>query len=386
MVCFSFGPWAEGSHCDRSVPGPPVSRRVAAAARRSVKIIQVNPPNPAAGPKPSGRITAQMVADHAGVSLSAVSRTFTKGASVSKDTRRKVEQAAVELGYRPNRLARGLMTGRTELVGLAANTFSNPTFMQVFDLFTRRLQARGLRPLLANLAGERDAESAFDMMLQYQVDAVIIASSNPPEGFAQSCQAAGMPVVNVFGRKQAVDSVPVVTVDNIAGGRLAAEAMLARGIRRAAFMGGPASSVASQDRGEGFCGAFETGGGQVLARMFAGDYAYESGRRAALDLLGRNTGLQGLFCGDDIIALGALDVCRDRGLRVPEELSVIGFDNMDMAAWSPYQLTTIRQPIAEMVDAAISQIAARLEDAGQPLVSRIFPCELIERASLRPVP
>jgi len=334
--------------------------------------------------KPAGRITAQMVADLAGVSISAVSRTFTKGASASADTREKVEKAAATLGYRPNRLARGLMTGRTELVGLAANTFANPAFMQVFDLFTRRLQARGLRPLLANLAGERDAESTFDMMLQYQVDAVIIASDNPPEGFAQACQAAGIPVINVFGRKQAVDPVPVVTVDNIAGGRLAAEAMLDRDIRRAAFLGGPASSAASRDRAEGFCRAFEAGGGRVLARAFAGDYAYERGRQATLELLDREAGLEGLFCGDDIIALGALDVCRDRRLRVPEGLSVIGFDNMDMAAWSPYRLTTIRQPIAEMVDSAISQIAAHLEDAGQLLRSQVYPCELVERASLRP--
>ncbi len=336
------------------------------------------------GGKPAGRITAQMVADLAGVSISAVSRTFTKGASASADTRQKVEAAAAALGYRPNRLARGLMTGRTELVGLAANTFANPAFMQVFDLFTRRLQARGLRPLLANLDGARDAESTFDMMLQYQVDAVIIASDNPPEGFALACQAAGIPVINVFGRKLPVDAVPVVTVDNVAGGRLAAEAMLARGIARAAFMGGPASSTASQDRAEGFCSAFEAGGGRVLARGFAGDYAYESGRLATLELLDRDAGVQGLFCGDDIIALGALDVCRDRAVRVPADLSVIGFDNMDMAAWSPYRLTTIRQPIAAMVDSAISQIAAHLEDAGQPLVSQVYPCELIERASLRP--
>ena len=335
------------------------------------------------GPKPTGRITAQMVAIQAGVSLSAVSRTFTKGASVSADTRSKVETVAAAMGYRPNRLARSLMTGRTQLVGLAANTFSNPTFMPVFDLFTRRLQARGLRPLLANLAGERDAESALDMMLQYQVDAVLIASDNPPEGFALSCQAAGLPVINLFGRTQAVDSVPVVTVDNLAGGRLAAEAMLERGIRRAAFMGGPASSVASQDRGEGFCRCFEAGGGLMVARMFAGDYAYERGRETAQALLDRDTGAEGLFCGDDIIALGALDICRDRKVRVPEELSIIGFDNMDMAAWSPYRLTTIRQPIAEMVDAAISQIAAHLDDAGQVLHSQVYPCELIERASLR---
>lgn len=330
-----------------------------------------------------GRVTAQTVAEAAGVSISAVSRTFTRGASVSAGTRAKVELAAQQLGYRPNQLARSLMTGRTELIGLVSSTFHNPTFMQVFDLFTRRLQARGLRPLLANLAGEGDADSALAMMLQYQVDAVIIATSTPPEGFALACQHAGLPVVHVFGRKQARDPVPVITVDNVEGGRMVAEAMLARGIRRAAFIGGPADSVASQDRLKGFRDAFSKSGGALLNATFAGDYAYGCGRDSAETLLRHHPEVEGVFCGDDIIALGVLDVCRDRGLQVPRDISVVGFDNMDMAAWSPYRLTTVEQPIVAMVDAAIEQIAGHLDDASVRLNSRVFPCELVLRSTLK---
>lgn len=331
-------------------------------------------------------VTAQEVAQLAGVSISAVSRTFTKGASVSAKTRAKVESAAQALGYRPNPLARGLMTGRTELVGLVSSTFRNPAFMQVFDLFTRRLQAKGLRPLLANLGGEGDADEALAMLRQYQVDAVIIASSTPPEGFALACQQAGLPVIHVFGRKLPYNPVPVINVDNIHGGALVARAMIAAGISRAAFIGGPPDSVASQDRLRGFQEAMSSAGAHVVSAVYAGDYAYGCGRDAANAILDQNPDAEGVFCGDDIIALGVLDACRDRGISVPQDLSVVGFDNMDMAAWSPYRLTTVEQPVVQMVDAAIAQITMHLEDPAKALYSQVFPCELVVRDSLRRMP
>lgn len=330
-----------------------------------------------------GKVTAQEVAQLAGVSISAVSRAFTKGASVSAKMRVKVDSAAQALGYQPNQLARGLMTGRSELIGLVASTFRNPTFMQVFDLFTRRLQSLGLRPLLANLAGEGDAADALAMLRQYQVDAVIIATSTPPEGFAQACQHGGLPVIHVFGRKLARNPVPVITVDNIRGGALVAQAMIDAGIRSAAFIGGPHDSVASQDRLHGFRKAMEGAGRQVVSAVYAGDYAYGCGRDAANALLESRRDVEGIFCGDDIIALGVLDACRDRGLSVPRDISVVGFDDMDIAAWSPYRLTTVQQPVVAMVDEAIAQIAAHLENPASRLQSKVFPCELVIRNSLR---
>ena len=119
----------------------------------------------------------------AGVSISAVSRAFTPGASVSAETRKKVMTAAQMLGYQPNVMARSLMTGRTELIGLVSNNFDNPAFMEIFDLFTRKLQDHGLRPLLANLSGNSDPEQAVAMLRQYNVDAAIIASSTVSQAF-----------------------------------------------------------------------------------------------------------------------------------------------------------------------------------------------------------
>ncbi|MGI9486834.1 MAG: LacI family DNA-binding transcriptional regulator, partial [Geminicoccaceae bacterium] len=145
-------------------------------------------------------VTLREVAERAGVSRSAVSRTFTEGASVSAKTRQLVEQAAQDLGYSPNALASSLTTGRTKMVGLISNNFHNPIFLEVFDLFTRGLQDRGLRPLLVNLTDETDPETSVRMLRQYSVDGVIVASSTLPLSFARAFRDAGMPVVHSFGR------------------------------------------------------------------------------------------------------------------------------------------------------------------------------------------
>lgn len=328
----------------------------------------------------TSRATARDVADAAGVSISAVSRTFTAGASVSAKTRERVTEAAGALGYRPNHLARSLMTGRTELIGLVSNHFANPTFMEVFDLFTRELQARGLRPLLANLGEDEDGTAALDMLRQYNVDAVLIATSAPPAGFAASCRAAGLPVLHVFGRAGRSSPVPVATVDNVAGGRMVAEAMLARDLGRLVFMGGSAHDASTIDRGQGFAGV---AGKALVETVYAGDYTHEHGRVAMHALLARDSDIDAVFCGDDVLALGAIDACRERGVDVPGDVSIVGFDDMPLAAWASYSLATVRQPIRQMVLHAIERIVAWMEDPAAVPRSKLFPCELIPRASLR---
>ncbi|MGR3544291.1 MAG: LacI family DNA-binding transcriptional regulator, partial [Paracoccus sp. (in: a-proteobacteria)] len=170
-------------------------------------------------------VTLKDVAERAGVSRSAVSRTFTDGASVSTTMRRKVEKAARELGYSPNALASSLTTGRTKLIGLVSNNFLNPIFLQVFDLFTRGLQDRGLRPLLVNLSNETDPENSVRMLRQYSVDGVVVASSTLPSDFAMAFRDAGVPVVHAFGRYSSSPKVHVVGIDNREAGRLAARTL-----------------------------------------------------------------------------------------------------------------------------------------------------------------
>lgn len=329
-------------------------------------------------------ITLKDVAERAGVSRSAVSRTFTEGASVSLRTRRKVERAAEELGYRPNALASSLTTGRTKLISLISNNFHNPLFLEVFDLFTRGLQERGLRPLLVNLSGETDPSNSVRLVRQYSVDGVIVASSTLPPTFARAFRDAGVPVVHSFGRFASDTEVHVVGIDNIECGRIAARALLARGHRRVAFLGGPESATSTQDRLAGFSQILGAHQDVAFSVSFASAYSFDAGRVEMTKLLMTDPA-EAYFCGDDVLSIGALSAVRSAGLKVPEDIGVIGLNDMEMARWENIDLTTIRQPIAEIIASSIDLVVAMLDDPTRYPEARLFPCKLIERGTLRPV-
>jgi DNA-binding LacI/PurR family transcriptional regulator len=327
-------------------------------------------------------VTLKEVAARAGVSRSAVSRTFTAGASVSARTRAKVERAAEELGYAPNALASSLTTGRTKLIGLIANNFHNPLILEVFDLFTRGLQDRGLRPLLVNLSGATDPAASVRMLRQYSVDGVIVASSTLPPSFAAAFRQAGLPVVHAFGRPAPAPEVPVVGIDNIACGRMAAEALIQRGYKTLAFLGGPAAATSTQDRAAGFLGALSAHPGIKVTTSFATDYTFDAGR-AEMQRLLADAPAQAYFCGDDLLAVGAMSAIEEAGLRVPDDIGLIGLNDMEMSRWQNIGLTTIRQPVAQIIDAAIDLVTATIEQPDRPPEVRLFPCTLIDRRSLR---
>ncbi len=332
----------------------------------------------------SRRLTAREVAARAGVSVSAVSRTFTEGASVAPATRERVLAAARDLGYRPNLLAQSLMTGRTKLVGLVSNNFDNPAFMEIFDLFTRRLQGRGLRPLLANLSGTTETSSALDMLLQYNVDGVIVASSTLPQSFVNGCHAAGLPLVHAFGRASQPSGFAVAGVDNAEGGRLAAQTLLARGYSRIAFLGGPETASSTEDRLGGLKAGLAAAGLSPSATIFGANYAHETGRKLMHALIEKG-GFDAVFCGDDILAIGALDACIEKGITVPQQFGIIGFNDIAMAAWPAYRLTTIRQPIGDIISAAVDIIADMVDQQSVSSATKLFACVLVERATLQPV-
>jgi DNA-binding LacI/PurR family transcriptional regulator len=328
-------------------------------------------------------VTLRDVAERAGVSRSAVSRTFTEGASVSIKTRRKVEKAAQELGYRPNALASSLTTGRTKLIGLISNNFHNPIFLEVFDLFTRGLQERGLRPLLVNLTDETDPQNSLALLRQYSVDGAVVASSTLPFDFAHAFRNAGMPVVHAFGRYSSAPHVHVVGIDNAECGRMAARTLLERGYRRVAFLGGPERATSTQDRYAGFFTELARHAGVAARYSFASAYSFEAGRREMLRLLREGPPAEAYFCGDDVLSIGALSALRDRGWRVPEDVGVIGLNDMEMAGWANIDLTTIRQPIRQITESAIELMVATLLAPERMPESRIFPCEIVERGTLR---
>lgn len=331
-------------------------------------------------------VTLKDVAARAGVSRSAVSRTFTEGASVSAKTRKKVEKAASELGYSPNALASSLTTGRTKLIGLISNNFHNPLFLEVFDLFTRSLQERGLRPLLVNLTDETDPASSLRLLRQYSVDGVLVASSTLSPEFSVAFQEARIPVVHSFGRFASAPRVHVVGIDNVECGRMAARTLIARGYERIAFLGGPKGATSTIDRRKGFWEVMGSVSGIRVTESFAEAYSFDAGRAEMQRLLDKGYQADAYFCGDDVLSVGVLSAIWDAGLKVPDDIGVIGLNDMDMARWPNINLTTIRQPIRQIIDSSIELVVAMLDDPERHPEARLFGCEIIERGTLRPLP
>lgn len=328
--------------------------------------------------------TLKEVAELAGVSRSAVSRTFTEGASVSAKMRRRVEKAATKLGYSPNALASSLTTGRTKLIGLVSNNFHNPIFLEVFDLFTRALQDKGLRPLLVNLTDETNPAHSVRMLRQYSVDGVVVASSTLPPGFAMAFRDAGVPVVHAFGKPSSAPQVHVVGIDNVECGRIAARTLVGRGYRHVGFLGGPEAATSTQDRMQGFKNELEGHADIAVSYSFADAYSFDAGRREMLRLLTGNPA-QAYFCGDDVLSIGALSAIEGNNLSVPGDIGIIGLNDMEMAGWENINLTTIHQPIRQIVASSIELMVGMLDDPDRYPEARIFACKIIERGTLRPL-
>jgi DNA-binding LacI/PurR family transcriptional regulator len=321
------------------------------------------------------------VAKLAGVSRSAVSRSFTVGASIAPSTLLRVREAAEHLGYRPNILARSLTTGQTGLVGLVANNFHNPVYLEWFDIFTRLLQARGLRTLLINLTDEVEPLRSLDLLLQYQVDAVVVATSTLPISFASAFADAGLPVVHAFGRDNDGD-FDVVGIDNREAGRIAARRLLACGYQAVGFLGGPENSTSTGDRLAGFMDVVEAFPGVTCQVSFSQAYSFEGGFEAMQALMSGDLA-QGYFCGDDVVSIGAMSALRRGGIKVPEAVGIIGFNNVEMAAWDNIRLTTVAQPLKQIVEVTVERLQAQLQSKVpyQPR-AELLPCEIIERDTL----
>jgi DNA-binding LacI/PurR family transcriptional regulator len=329
-------------------------------------------------------VTLKDVALRAGVSRSAVSRTFTTGASVSSKTRKKIEKAVNELGYNPNFLARSLTTRQTKMIGLVSNNFHNPIFLQVFDLFTRGLQEHGLRPLLVNLSNQTKPTDSVKLLKQYSVDGVIVASSTLPSGFSKAFRDAGVPVVHSFGRVSEPPQVHIVGIDNQQCGRMAARCLIEKGYKSIGFMGGPKNSTSTQDRFHGFMEEAVKHPEIQASYSYADHYSFNAGRKEMLRLL-KNGREDGYFCGDDVLSIGALSAIKTAGLCVPDDIGVIGLNDMEMAAWESINLTTIHQPVKKIISASIELMISMLADPDLLPEALIFPCRIVERGTLRKV-
>lgn len=327
-------------------------------------------------------VSSVEVARLAGVSQAAVSRVFTPGASVSDEMRAKVMAAAKQLGYRPNAIARSLSLQSSHIIGLVMIRFWNPFYARLLQEFTNRLQTLGYWVLVLNVAADTPLENAIPTALQYQVDGIIVTSATLSSGLAEECARVGTPVV-LFNRYSLESSVNAVCCDNVAGGRLVADALLNAGHTRLAYIAGEAGSSTNRDREQGFTERLAARGVSLYARE-SGDYSYESGYQAALRLFARPERPDAVFCANDLMAMAALDAAQcELSLRVPEDVSIIGFDDIAAASWPKYDLTTIHQPVDRMVDATIEVLLQAIQQPQPERVVRFMPPSLIVRSSAR---
>ncbi|RME99966.1 MAG: LacI family DNA-binding transcriptional regulator [Chloroflexi bacterium] len=327
-------------------------------------------------------ISQHDVARLAGVSQAAVSRTFTDGASVSPETRRQVLEAAEALGYRPNAIARSLIKHSTKIIGIVLVRFGNPFYWYVFREFTRRLQERGYWTLLLNAAQDQQVEETLPMALQYQVDGVIVTSATLSSKMADEAARAGTPVV-LFNRYELDTTANAVCCDNVGGGRLVADALLDAGHVWPAYIAGEEGSSTNRDRERGFTERLAERGHTLALREAALEYTYPAGYAAANRLLRSENRPDAIFCASDLIAMGALDCARDLGINVPEQLSIVGYDDIEMAGWPPYSLTTVRQPADRLVETSIEVLLNAIENPGQEPVIEWIPVDLVRRNSAR---
>jgi DNA-binding LacI/PurR family transcriptional regulator len=339
------------------------------------------------GPTGVRQVTLADVAALAGVSTSAVSRTFTPGASVGKKTRAAVLEAAQTLGYRPNAIARTLSTRKSRMIGVVVSYLHNQFYPAVIERLSQLLQAHGYHVLLFISSDTGSKEDGIDALLldilQYQVDGIVLASTMMSSQLAAHCNSAGIPVV-LFNRVAQVAEASTVTSDNLEGGRLAARTLIECGASRIAFVRGLEDSSTTQDREKGFKEELARHRKKLFGHI-CGEYDFDVAKAATRELFSRGKRPDALFVANDHMAFAVMDALREQGVDVPGDVQVVGFDNVPQAAWGGYQLTTIEQNSELMTRATVSILLEHLE-TGDPTPRQVVtPVQLIRRSTTRPI-
>ena len=321
------------------------------------------------------------VARLAGVSQATVSRVFSANGRVLQATRRKVLDAAADLGYRPSFIPLIMRHNRSRLVAVVICGIDNPFYATVLEAFTTGLQETGHQVLLVHVESEHMLDGVLPKLASYRVDAVVSALPVQSEAAAEQLASLRLPTVS-FNTSMHNRFVSSVCPDNAGGGRAIADLFVARGCRSFGYIAGPESSHASRERSGGYRQGLRAHGHDRMA-MAQADYSYTGGYEAALRLASVGELPQALFCANDLMAMGALDAVRHAlGRRVPDDVMVAGFDDIPQAAWLSYDLTTIVQDSPRMVAQAIAILQSKL---AAPELTRgtqqVVPGRLIERGS-----
>lgn len=335
---------------------------------------------------PSGvleKITSAEVAKRAGVSQSAVSRVFTPGASASPEMARRVRRAADELGYRPNVLARSLITGRSRIIGLVISYLENNFYPEVLEKLSAALQQSGYHVLVFMAPQSvENIDHVVQEILDYQVDGIVTASVAMSSDLALRCRAAGIPVV-LFNRAQDDPRLSAVESDNSAGGAALARFLVDAGHRRIGYIAGWEGASTQRDREAGFVDALSQVGMTLYSRA-VGNFRHDEAAEAARTMFTGPDRPDAVFVANDHMAFAVMDVLRfELGLRIPDDVSVVGFDDVPMAAWPSYNLTTVRQSAEAMVAQTVDILIGHIEQNDSTPKRATVAAPLIQRGSAR---
>ena len=342
----------------------------------------VHSPAPTRRPAP----TLEEVARLAEVSTATVSRVVNRSPKVRPDTRKAVEKAIKRLGYIPNRAARTLVTRRTDTIALVVSesesrVFSDPFFRATVQGISTAIADSELQLLLLLAQGEREHVKVERYLRQGHVDGVILMSLHGEDPLPQALTDAGIPTV-LSGRPRPGERLPYVDADNRGGAREATAHLLSSGRTKVATVTGPLDMMVGVDRLDGYADALREAGQRLRKGLVEeGDFSREAGARAMKALLRRHPTLDAVFVANDPMAFGALETLHALGRRVPDDVAVIGFDDVLAAASTTPPLTTVRQPLEEMTRAMADLLFRRIEDAEGESEFVVCPTSLIHRAS-----
>lgn len=330
----------------------------------------------------AGVVTLQAVAKAAGVTLATASRSLNDAYGVHPDTRARVLQVAKKLKYKPNRFARGLVTGRSDMIGLIVSDIRNPYFAEVARGVEDAALESGRDVMLCNsdLNAERQMKAVMSL-LDKRAEAIIMNSvSTLSRADQQAIAEAGVPIV-LLNRSNRESAFSTVSADNAQGGRLAAEYLLGHGHRKVINLTGPRHHANLQRRSRAFCKAM-LAGNRTVVRTLHCVHTLQGGYEAAKEFFTDLQGATAISTGNDVMAFGVLRAAMEAGLRIPDDLSLIGFDDVELSAMTSPPLSTIHQPKYTVGRAALEMVQEMLNSGDRSSRHRVVGVSLVERASV----
>lgn len=325
--------------------------------------------------------TIKDVAVKAGVSFTTVSHVLNETRPVNQDTRARVLAAVQELGYSPSAVARSLKTRATMILGALVPNVVNPYFAELTRGMEDHCRAQGYSLFLCNCDDEQERQTRYlQTLMERRVDGLLLASSSDHDAFPQGWSQFGMPMV-VVDRQISELSADWVGVDHEEGARLAVAHLINLGHRSIACIAGPVHLEVSQARIKGWRAALAQAGLSADAQALqVGDFSVQSGYQAASDILQR-VQPSAVFASNDMMAIGVLRAARERGLAVPEQLSVVGFDGIEASLYTTPALSTVGYPIRKLGEQAAAMLIARIQQPHVAPQELVLTPQLVARES-----